>query len=60
MINTSIEYGSGLTVSVHRLGNGSIVLKSLLIRESLSAEGSHSVAERLLRNMVNFARAEWP
>lgn len=55
MINTSIGYNSGLTVSVHRVGAGRIVLNSLLIRENLSAKASHPVAERLLRNMLNYA-----
>jgi hypothetical protein len=58
MINTSIGYSSGLTISVHRLGKGSLILNALLIRENLSAEASHPVAERLLRNMLSFAGAE--
>jgi len=60
MINTSLGYNSGLTVSVHRLGKGSIILNSLLLRENLSPEASHPVAERLLRNMLNYAKAESP
>ena len=58
MINTSLGYSSGLTVSVHRVGKGRIVLNSLQIRENLSAETSHPVAERLLRNMLNFAEKD--
>lgn len=58
MINTSLGYNSGLTVSVHRAGKGRLVLNSLQIRENLSAEASHPVAERLLRNMLNFAGAD--
>jgi hypothetical protein len=58
MINTALGYSSGLTVCVHRLGKGSLVLNSLLIRENLSAEASHPVAERLLRNMLHFAAAK--
>jgi hypothetical protein len=54
MINTSIGYSSGLTVAVYRRGQGRLVLNSLLVRENLSAEASHPVAERLLRNMLNF------
>lgn len=53
MINTSIGYSSGLTVAVHRRGQGRIVLNSLLIRENLSTEAPHPVAERLLRNLLN-------
>lgn len=54
MINTSIGYSSGLTVAVYRRGQGRIVFNSLLVRENLSSEASHPVAERLLRNMLNF------
>ncbi len=60
MINTSIGYSSGLTVAVYRLGQGRLVLNSLRVRENLSVENSHPVAERLLRNMLNFAKAESP
>lgn len=58
MINTALGYNSGLTVSVHPLGAGRIVLNSLLVRENLSLQSPHPVAERLLRNMLIFARAE--
>ncbi|MHB9080799.1 MAG: glycoside hydrolase family 2 protein [Pirellulaceae bacterium] len=55
MINTSYGYSSGLTVCVHRIGAGHLLLNSLLVRENLSLESSHPVAERLLRNMLNYA-----
>lgn len=55
MINTSLGYSSGLTVAVYRLGEGRILLNSLLVRENLSPGASHPVAERLLRNMLVFA-----
>jgi hypothetical protein len=54
MINTALGYRSGLTVAVYRRGQGRIVLNSLRVRENLSVEASHPVAERLLRNMLNF------
>jgi hypothetical protein len=57
MINTAIAYNSGLTVSVHRVGKGRVVLNSLLVRENLSRERCHSVAERLLRNLLNHGSA---
>jgi hypothetical protein len=43
---------SGLLLSVHRLGAGRFLLNSLDIRGNL---GSVPVAERLLRNMLNYA-----
>jgi hypothetical protein len=55
MFNTAIGYSSGLTIGVHRLGQGSLLLNSLLVRENLSPESSHPVAERLLRNLLNYA-----
>ena len=55
MINTAIGYNSGLTVVVYRKGQGRLVLNSLLVRENLSVETPHPVAERLLRNMLNYA-----
>jgi len=58
MINTALGYNSGLTVAVYRRGQGRVVLNSLLVRENVSVETPHPVAERLLRNMLNFARAE--
>ena len=46
----------GLRIS--GVGQGRVILNSLLIRENLSAESSHPVAERLLRNMLNFSRGD--
>jgi hypothetical protein len=51
-INASQGYSSGLMLSGHRLGEGRFILNTLLIRENL---GSHPVAERLLRNLLNYA-----
>lgn len=45
-------------VALKWLGAGRIVLNSVLVRENLSLEAPHPVAERLLRNMRIFARAE--
>ena len=50
--NTSIDYSSGLLLSVHNLGAGRFILTTLPIRENL---GTHPAAERLLRNLLNFA-----
>ncbi len=54
-IKASQDYASGLTVAVHRLGAGRMVLNTLLIRENL---GRHPAAERLLRNMLRYASAD--
>lgn len=51
-INTSQKYGSGLLISVYELGTGRFILNTLKIRENL---GKAPVAERLLRNMLNYA-----
>jgi len=51
-INTSQKYGSGLLISVYELGAGRFILNTLKIRENL---GQDPVAERLLRNMLNYA-----
>ena len=51
-IKSSLDYESGLMVSVNEFGSGNFILNTLLIRENL---GKHPVAERLLRNMVRFA-----
>lgn len=48
----SANYASGLHVAVYRLGSGRWILNNLLVRENL---GRTPVAERLLRNMLNFA-----
>jgi hypothetical protein len=56
-IRAQFGYKSGLLVAVYNLGTGRLVLNTLLIRENL---GTHPVAERLLRNLLNYAasRAE--
>jgi hypothetical protein len=46
------EYASGCLTSVYRTGAGMYVLNTLRTRETL---GSNPVAERLLRNMLNYA-----
>ena len=51
-IRATLGYGSGLLVSVHDLGDGRLILNTLRIRENL---GRDPVAERLLRNMLNYA-----
>jgi hypothetical protein len=51
-INTSQGYSSGLMVAVYNLGAGQFILNTLRIRENL---GPNPVAERLLRNMLNYA-----
>jgi len=48
----SANYASGLHVAVYRLGAGRFILNNLLIRENL---GSVPAAERLLRNLLNYA-----
>ena len=45
-------YASGWLTSVYRTGAGMYVLNTLRIRETL---GGNPVAERLLRNMLNYA-----
>jgi len=51
-INASQGYSSGLMVAVYNLGSGRFILNTLRIRENL---GPNPVAERLLRNMLNYA-----
>ena len=46
------DYASGLLVAVYNLGAGRFILNTLRIRENL---GSDPIAERLLRNMLNYA-----
>jgi len=53
-IRTSAGYVSGLLTSVHALGYGKLILNTLRIRENL---GVDPVAERLLRNMLNYAES---
>ena len=49
-IKASQDYSSGLMVAVYKCGSGQFILNTLLIRENL---GTHPVAERLLRNLLN-------
>ncbi|MBM3499955.1 MAG: glycoside hydrolase family 2, partial [Armatimonadetes bacterium] len=51
-MKTSQDYTSGLLVGVWEAGRGRVVLNSLHVRENL---GSHPAAERLLRNLLNYA-----
>ncbi len=51
-LDTSEGYHSDLQVSVHTLGEGRFIINTLNIRENL---GQVPAAERLLRNMLNFA-----
>ena len=51
-INASQGYSSGLMVAVYNFGMGRFILNTLRIRENL---GPNPVAERLLRNMLNYA-----
>ncbi len=51
-IDASTGYGSGMLVGVYELGAGQFILNTLWIRENL---GAVPQAERLLRNMLNFA-----
>jgi hypothetical protein len=46
------EYASGCLTAVYRTGAGMYILNTLRIREML---GGNPVAERLLRNMLNYA-----
>lgn len=50
--NASADYSSGLTLAVRRLGEGRFITNTLLIRDNL---GPNPAAERLLRNLLNFA-----
>ena len=51
-IKASQDYSSGLMVSVYPFGSGNFILNTLLIRNNL---GTHPAAERLLRNLLNYA-----
>ena len=51
----SANYASGLHIAVYRLGAGRFILNNLLVRENL---GRVPAAERLLRNMLNYAALE--
>ncbi len=54
-IKSSLDYSSGLMVSVNDFGAGQFILNTLLIRENL---GIHPASERLLRNMIRYATRE--
>ena len=51
-IKASQDYSSGLMLAVYEVGTGRLILNTLLIRENL---GTHPAAERLLRNLLNYA-----
>ena len=51
-IKASQDYSSGLMVAVYEHGAGRFILNTLLIRENL---GANPAAERLLRNLLNYA-----
>ncbi len=51
-VKASQDYSSGLTVAVYDLGAGRFILNTLRIRDNL---GRHPAAERILRNMLNYA-----
>ena len=46
------DYRSDLTVAVYEFGAGRVILNSLRIRQNL---GTNPTAERLLRNLLNYA-----
>lgn len=54
-INAAQGYSSGLMVAVYKQGAGRLILNTLRIRDNF---GRHPVAERLLRNMLNYAAGE--
>lgn len=54
-IKASQDYSSGLMLAVYESGAGRFILNTLLIRENL---GSHPAAERLLRNLLNYAASQ--
>lgn len=56
-IKASQDYSSGLMVAVYKSGAGRFILNTLLIRENL---GTNPVAERLLRNLLNYAAGAQP
>ncbi|MHC1767168.1 MAG: sugar-binding domain-containing protein [Verrucomicrobiia bacterium] len=51
-IKASQDYSSGLMVAIYESGAGRFILNTLLIRENL---GTDPVADRLLRNLLNYA-----
>jgi hypothetical protein len=50
--NASLDYSSGLMLSVHAFGDGRFILNTLRIRENL---GKHPVTDRLLFNLIQYA-----
>ncbi|MCH2129292.1 MAG: NPCBM/NEW2 domain-containing protein [Pirellulaceae bacterium] len=54
-IHASLGYSSGLSIAIHNLGAGQFTLNTMRIRQNL---GKDPVAERLLRNMLNYAARE--
>ena len=54
-IKASQDYSSGMMLAVYESGAGRFILNTLLIRENL---GAHPVAERLLRNLLNYAASQ--
>ena len=55
-IKASQDYSSGLMLAVYESGAGRFILNTLLIRENL---GANPVAERLLRNLLNYAASDF-
>lgn len=51
-IRAQIGYGSVIQTAAYNLGAGRFIVNTLRIRESL---GQDPVAERLLRNLLNYA-----
>ena len=51
-IKSSLDYESGLMVSVNAFGSGNFILNTLLIQNNLD---SHPAAERLLLNLLRYA-----
>ena len=54
-INSSFNYWSGLNLAIYELGAGQFILNTLNIHDKLSSD---PVAERIMRNMLNYATAE--
>ncbi len=54
-IKASQDYSSGLMLAVYESGAGRFILNTLLIRENL---GANPAAERLLRNLLNYAASQ--
>ena len=54
-IKASQDYSSGLMLAVYESGAGRFILNTLLIGENL---GANPTAERLLRNLLNYAASQ--